>query len=66
MTFRFDALIDAFAARGDKGFGVWTYDTTDPLEEVLQPGYFARATRILRTGDLIFLGIAPCRTRRPG
>jgi hypothetical protein len=46
----------AFEGQGDYGFGVWTYATNDPLEEVLQEGYFTSGHRYLRAGDLVFVG----------
>lgn len=55
----------AFEGQGDFGFGVWTYATCDPLEEVLKEGYFARGFQFLRPGDLIFVGSRPPRYPSP-
>jgi hypothetical protein len=51
----------AFEGQGELGFGVWTYATNDPLEEVLEEGYFNAAHGTLRAGDLLFVGS----TQRP-
>lgn len=49
----------AFEGQGDFGFGVWTFATCDPLEEVLKEGYFTGRFHFLRPGDLIFVGSRP-------
>lgn len=51
----------AFEGQGELGFGVWTLATNDPLEVVLAEGYFNGVFRILRSGDLVFVGS----TQRP-
>jgi hypothetical protein len=40
---------------GAHGFRVYGYGTTDPLEEVPQPGYFALGRALLRPGELIYV-----------
>jgi hypothetical protein len=42
---------------------VWGYGTSDPLEEVLAPNYFALARTLLRPGELIYVNVRP-RQRR--
>jgi hypothetical protein len=36
---------------GAHRFRVYDYGTTDPLEEVLRPGYFALGRGVLRPGE---------------
>jgi hypothetical protein len=59
MPFANHRLRYAFEGQGDHGFGVWTYATNDPLEELLAPGYFTAAHGVLRAGDLLFVGSTP-------
>ena len=42
---------------------MWGYGTSDPLEEVLAPDYFALARTLLRPGELIYVNVRP-RQRR--
>jgi hypothetical protein len=74
MEFRRSDLQEAFFVPGRHAFRVYGYRTTDPLEEVLAPGYFAHGTGLLRPGDLIYVsscpaqahgGAAPRGPRRP-
>jgi hypothetical protein len=51
MGFRRSDLQEAFFVPGTHAFRVYGYGTTDPLEEVLAPGYFAHGTGLLRPGD---------------
>jgi hypothetical protein len=59
MGFRRSDLQEAFSVPGTHAFRVYGYGTTDPLEEVLAPGYFAHGTGLLRPGDLIDISIHP-------
>ncbi len=61
MPFIIHGLRPVFEGQGEFGFTVWTYAANDPLEEMLEEGYFNSAMRLFRPGDLIFLGP----TRRP-
>ena len=61
MPFAGHRLRYVFEGQGELGFGVWTYATNDPLEEVLAEGYFNGAHRDFRSGDLVFVGS----TRQP-
>lgn len=61
MTYGGFGLNYVFEGQGELGFGVWTYATNDPLEEVLAEGYFNGALMVLRPGDLVFVGS----TQRP-
>ena len=65
MGFRRSDLQEAFFVPGTHAFRVWGYGTTDPLEEVLAPDYFALARELLRPGELIYVSTAP-RPARPG
>ena len=58
MVFRSNGLRDAFEGQGEPGFMVWTYASFDPLEDILEPGYFSGVTRF-RVGDLVYVGTAP-------
>jgi hypothetical protein len=49
---------DCFVGQGDDGFTAWSYVTKDPVEQVLRPGYFNEIGRLLKPGDLIWLGTA--------
>ena len=73
MGFRRSDLQEAFFVPGTYAFRVYGYGTTDSLEEVLAPGYFAHGTGLLRPGDdgmatLSWTGpaptCAPCPRRR--
>lgn len=59
MAFRRSDLQEAFFVPGAHAFRVWGYGTTDPLEEVLRPGYFALARGLLRSGELIYVSTCP-------
>jgi hypothetical protein len=65
--FRQSGLQEAFFVPGDHAFRVWGYGTTDPLEEVLRPGYFG-AGNMMHPGELIYLRMQaqpPARLRGP-
>jgi hypothetical protein len=67
MGFRQSGLQEAFFVPGDHAFRVWGYGTTDPLEEVLRPGYFG-AGNMMHPGELIYLRMQaqpPARLRGP-
>lgn len=55
MGFRRSDLQEVFFVPGTHAFRVYGYGTSDPLEEVLAPGYFAHGTGLLRPGDLIYV-----------
>jgi hypothetical protein len=55
MGFRPSDLQEAFFVPGSYSFRVYGYGTTDPLEEVLAPGYFEHARGLLRPGELIYV-----------
>jgi hypothetical protein len=55
MAFRRSDLQEAFFVPGTRPFRVWGYGTTDPLEEVLSPGYFKMGSNLLRQGELIYV-----------
>jgi hypothetical protein len=59
MAFRRSDLQEAFFVPGTCPFRVWGYGTTDPLDEVLAPGYFALARPLLRPGELIYVSVTP-------
>ena len=59
MAFRRSDLQEAFFVPGTHAFRVWGYGTTDPLEEVLAPGYFALARTLLRPGEPIYVSTFP-------
>jgi hypothetical protein len=59
MAFRRVALQEAFFAPGTQPFRVYGYGTSDPLEEVLRPAYFAVARGLLHSGELIYVSTAP-------
>ena len=58
MAFMANGLRDAFEGQGDAQFFAFSYACFDPLEEVLEPGYFPSG-RLLKVGDLIFVGTRP-------
>ena len=58
MVFRSNGLRDAFEGQGEPGFMVWTYASFDPLEDILEPGYFSNSASF-RIGDLVYVGTAP-------
>jgi hypothetical protein len=64
MAFRRSDLQEAFFVPGTHAFRVWGYGTTDPLEEMLAPGYFEHAGGLLRPGELIYVSTEP-RPARP-
>ena len=37
------------------GFSLWHYKTTDAMEIVCNPGYFARAKKLCNTGDIMIV-----------
>jgi hypothetical protein len=55
MAFRPYDLQEAFFVPGTHAYRVWGYGTLDALEEVLQPGYFAAASSLLRPGQMIYV-----------
>jgi hypothetical protein len=55
MTFRRSDLQEAFFVPGTCAFRVLGYGTSDPLEAVLAPAYFATAGGLLQPGDLIYV-----------
>jgi hypothetical protein len=59
MAFRRSDLQEAFFIPGMYAFRVYGYGTTDPLEQVLVPGYFDHGTGLLRPGDLIYISMRP-------
>jgi hypothetical protein len=59
MVFRRSDLQEAFFVAGTYPFRVYGYGTTDPLEEVLAPDYFAAARGLLRAGELIYVSTCP-------
>jgi hypothetical protein len=59
MVFRRSDLQEAFFVPGTHAFRVWGYGTTDPLEAVLAPDYFAAARGVLRAGELIYVATWP-------
>ena len=60
MPVQVEQLGRAFAAETEHQFTVWTLATPDPLERVLEPGYFARCFSRFRPGDLLI-----CATSQP-
>jgi hypothetical protein len=52
---------DCFVGQGEHGFTASSYVTRDAVAQVLAPGYFDEIARLLRVGDLIWLGTAPSR-----
>jgi hypothetical protein len=56
---RFSNLQVAFDVPGDHAFRIWGYGTSDTLEEVLSPGYFAVAPSTMGPGDLIIIRTCP-------
>jgi hypothetical protein len=66
MAFRRSDLQEAFFVAGTYPFRVYGYGTTDPLEEVLAPDYFAAARGLLRAGELIYVSTCPPVTRGSG
>jgi hypothetical protein len=65
MVFRRSDLQEAFFVPSAQAFRVHGYGTSDPLEEVLAPNYFAAASGTLRPGELIYVSSCP-RVRRGG
>jgi hypothetical protein len=59
-----NGLRDAFEGHGDADFFAFAYACFDPIEEVLRPGYF-RTGRLLKVGDLIFVGTRPRPAQSP-
>jgi hypothetical protein len=55
MGFRRSDLQEAFFVPGTHAFRVYGYGTSDALEEVLRPNYFAAAGALLRPGELIYV-----------
>ena len=60
MAVQVEQLGRAFSAETEHQFTVWTLATPDPLEQVLEPGYFGRCYSRFRLGDLVV-----CATRQP-
>lgn len=63
MVFRRSDLQEAFFVPGTHAFRVYGYGTTDRLEEVLAPDYFAAARGLLRAGELIYVSMFSRGTR---
>jgi hypothetical protein len=61
MAFRRTDLQVAFSVPGTHDFTVWGYGTTDPLAEVLRPGYLLGRQSLLRAGDLVYVRTRPGR-----
>jgi hypothetical protein len=61
MGFRQSDLQPAFEVSGTHPFRAFGYGTTDPLEEVLGPGYMRGGASILSPGDLIYVRTCPRR-----
>ncbi len=59
MGYRQSDLQPAFDISGTHPFTIWGYGTTDPLEEVLAPGYMCGGASILRPGELIYVRTCP-------
>src|SRR5688572_14446041 len=55
MGFRRSDMQEAFFVASEAFFRVWGYSTTDPLEDVLRPGYFRGAGSLARAGELIYV-----------
>jgi hypothetical protein len=66
MAFRRSDLQKAFFVPGTYSFRVYGYGTTDPLEQVLAPEYFAAARGLLRAGELIYVSTCHAGTRGNG
>ena len=60
MPVQVEQLGRAFTAENDYQFTVWTLATPDPLERVLEAGYFMCCRSRLRLGDLLL-----CATSQP-
>ena len=63
MAFCRSDLQEAFFVPGTYAFRVYGYGTTDPLEQVLAPDYFAAARGLLRAGELIYVSTCPQEAR---
>jgi hypothetical protein len=66
MGFRQSDLQPAFEVSGTHPFRAFGYGTTDPLEEVLAPGYMHGGASILRPGELIYVRSCPRREAADG
>ena len=66
MAFRRSDLQEAFFVPGTQPFRVYGYGTSDPLEAVLAPDYFAAAREVLRPGELIYVSTCPGGPRAGG
>jgi hypothetical protein len=55
MAFRRSDLQEAFFVPRTHAFRVWGYGTTDPLEQVLAPGYFEHGRGLVCPGELIYV-----------
>ncbi|MGE3292569.1 MAG: hypothetical protein AB7I59_03740 [Geminicoccaceae bacterium] len=60
MPVQVEQLGRAITAETEHQFTLWTLATPDPLERVLEPGYFARCFSRFRLGDLLI-----CATSQP-
>jgi hypothetical protein len=58
MAFRANGLRDAFEGQGEAAFMAWSYTSHDPLETILQCGYFNKVAR-LAVGDLVYVASQP-------
>jgi hypothetical protein len=65
VAFRRSDLQEAFFVPGTEAFRVYGYGTSDPLE-VLAPGYFEHARRLLRPGELSYVSTCPGAARGGG
>jgi hypothetical protein len=65
MSWRPGSLQELFNTGTEFEWAAYHFVTNDPLEEALQPGYFARWGNRLRPGDLIFFGCNEWRGRQP-
>jgi hypothetical protein len=59
IAFRRSDLQEAFFVPGTHPFRVWGYGTTDPLEQVLAPGYFEHGRGLVCPGELIYVSTTP-------
>jgi hypothetical protein len=66
MGYRQSDLQPAFDGAGTHPFRIWCYGTTDPLDEVLGPGYMRSGGSILRPGELIYVRSCPRREAASG
>lgn len=65
MSWRRGSLQELFNTGTELEWAAYHFATNDPLEEALEPGYFAHWGDRLRPGDLIFFGCNGWRGRQP-